>query len=117
MKGIQVAPAELEDCLLGHPAIADSAVISVSHSYSGEVPLAFVVLKPGISNPNPEELEKQIMEYVRERKSESKWIEGGVRFVEEIPRSPIGKILRRVLRDRVKAERRQDGGGQDGGEL
>lgn len=109
MKGIQVAPAELEDCLLGHPAIADSAVISVSHSYSGEVPLAFVVLKPGISNPNPEELEKQIMEYVRERKSRDKWISGGVRFVDEIPKNPIGKILRKVLRERVKIEERKKG--------
>ena len=98
--------------------IADSAVIAIQYDpYSGEVPLAFVVLKPGTKNTNPAELEADIQGYVRERKSESKWIEGGVRFVEEIPRSPIGKILRRVLRDRVKAEGRQGGGGQDGGEL
>ena len=49
------------------------------------------------------------MRYVRERKSKEKWIEGGVRFVDEIPKSPSGKILRRLLRERVKMEERKAG--------
>jgi len=49
------------------------------------------------------------MKYVRERKSKHKWIEGGVRFVDEIPKSPTGKILRRVLKEREKMGGRQKG--------
>lgn len=79
------------------------------HPYSGEIPLAFVVLKSGVQKTNPAELEREIIEYVKSRKSRPKWIEGGVRFVEEIPKNPSGKILRRVLRERVKAEERKQG--------
>lgn len=46
MKGLQVAPAELEGQLLGHPEVADAGVIGIPDDYAGEVPFAFVVLKP-----------------------------------------------------------------------
>ena len=46
VKGAQVAPSELEGRLLNHPQVADAAVIGVPHEYSGEVPRAYVVLKP-----------------------------------------------------------------------
>jgi 4-coumarate--CoA ligase len=100
-KGIQVAPAELEDLLLGYPKVEDCAVIGVPDDYAGEVPLAFVVLKPGFVKNS--ELEKEILEYVKERKTRPKWV-SGVIFVEIIPKSVSGKILRRVLRDEVKSE-------------
>ncbi|HXN77190.1 MAG TPA: 4-coumarate--CoA ligase family protein [Candidatus Dormibacteraeota bacterium] len=94
-KGFQVAPAELEALLLSHPSIADVAVIGVLDEEGEEMPKAFVVLKEPAS---PEE----IMEFVAERVAPHKKIRR-VEVVDQIPKSPTGKILRRILRDREKA--------------
>ncbi|KAK0371273.1 AMP-binding enzyme [Colletotrichum limetticola] len=92
VKGHQVAPAELEACLLGHSSVADCAVISVPDDRAGEVPKAYIVKSGPCS-------EKDIQEYVQARKAPHKWIKGGIDFVDAIPKSPSGKILRRLLRD------------------
>ncbi|XWW92340.1 hypothetical protein V2A60_000263 [Cordyceps javanica] len=98
VKGAQVAPAELEDLLLGHPSVADAAVIGVPDDYAGERPFAFVVLGPGADHESaPQELDH----YVKETRTRSKWL-AGVRVVETIPKSPSGKILRRILREEYK---------------
>jgi acyl-CoA synthetase (AMP-forming)/AMP-acid ligase II len=94
-KGFQVAPAELEALLLSHPKIADAAVIGVRDEEGEEVPKAFVVVKEPMQ---PEE----IMEFVAERVAPHKKVRR-VEIVDQIPKSPTGKILRRVLRDREKA--------------
>ncbi len=94
-KGFQVAPAELEALLLSHPNIADAAVIGVRDEEGEEVPKAFVVLK----EPMPPE---EIMEFVAARVAPHKKIRR-VEVVDQIPKSPTGKILRRILRDREKA--------------
>jgi 4-coumarate--CoA ligase len=99
VKGIAVAPAELEDLLLGHPKVEDCAVMGISDEYSGEKPKAYVVPKCGVT-PG-QELEKELMKYVRERKVRHKWIKE-VEFTDVIPKSASGKILRRVLRDKSK---------------
>ena len=94
-KGFQVAPAELEALLLSHPKIADVAVIGVLDDEGEEVPKAFVVLKEPAS---PDE----IMEFVAARVAPHKKVRR-VEVVDQIPKSPTGKILRRILRDREKA--------------
>ena len=92
VKGLQVAPAELEALLHHHPKIADAAVVSVPHDRLGEAPRAFVVRRDlSVS-------EKEIELYVRENLAEHKWLVGGVKFIEEIPKSASGKILRRTLK-------------------
>ena len=105
VNGHAVAPAELEDLLLGHVAIEDIAVLGIPDAISGEAPKAFVVLKPGGSDSgNAEEVQevgKQLLAYVKEKKIRYKWLKE-IEFVEQIPKSPSGKILRRVLKDRVK---------------
>ena len=93
-KGRQVAPAELEAVLLSHPAIADAAVIPSPDAEAGEIPAAFVVLKGKAS-------EREIMDFVGERVAPHKRIRR-VEFVDQIPKSPAGKILRRVLVDRLR---------------
>ena len=93
-KGFQVAPAELEALLLTHPAVADSAVIPVQELESGEIPKAFVVLKP-----EHEATAQEIMDYVAGQVATYKQIRE-LEFIDEIPKSLSGKILRRVLRDR-----------------
>lgn len=100
-KGYQVAPAELEAILVGHPAISDAAVIPSPDEEAGEVPKAFVVLKEQIS---PEE----ILAYVAGEVSPHKKIRL-IEIVEEIPKSASGKILRRVLVDRERERLQQAG--------
>jgi acyl-CoA synthetase (AMP-forming)/AMP-acid ligase II len=94
-KGFQVAPAELEALLLSNPHVADVAVIGVLDEVGEEIPKAFVVLK---DPQTPEEL----MEFVAARVAPHKKVRR-VEVIDQIPKSPTGKILRRVLRDREKA--------------
>lgn len=72
VKGIGVAPAELEDLLLGHPDVEDAAVMSVPDDYTGERPKAFVVPKNGVRAS--QEFGRELIKYVQERKSRTKWI-------------------------------------------
>ena len=72
VKGIGVAPAELEDLLLGHSKVEDVAVMSVPDDYTGERPKAYVVPKYGIRAS--QEFRQELINYVKERKSRSKWI-------------------------------------------
>lgn len=72
VKGIGVAPAELEDLLLGHSKVEDVAVISVADDYTGERPKAYVVPKDGIEGS--QELGQELIKYVQEKKSRTKWI-------------------------------------------
>jgi acyl-CoA synthetase (AMP-forming)/AMP-acid ligase II len=88
-KGYQVAPAELEGLLLTHPAVADAAVIPCPDVESGEVPKALVVLK-GVVTPD------ELMAFVNQQVAPYKKIRQ-LEVVSQIPKSPSGKILRRVL--------------------
>jgi len=96
-KGFQVPPAELEALLLTHPAVADAAVIGVLDDEAGEIPVGFVTLKPG-----QQATDKEIMAFVAERVATYKQIRK-VTFIDEIPKSASGKILRRLLRDDASA--------------
>ena len=93
-KGFQVPPAELEGLLLTHPAVADSAVIPVPDEEAGEVPKAFVVLKPG-AEATPEELKEHVAAHVAHYK-QIRYLD----LVDDIPKSASGKILRRILKER-----------------
>ncbi|MFO1305082.1 MAG: AMP-binding protein [Burkholderiales bacterium] len=95
-KGMQVAPSELEAVLLSHPAIAEGAVVPVLDEEAGEIPKAYVVLKAQIA---PEE----IIDYVAARVAPHMKIRA-VEIVDELPKSPTGKLLRRVLIERERAK-------------
>lgn len=99
---MQVAPAELEAHLLTYPYVSDCAVIGVSHQISGEVPKAFVVKSQEANGKADIDVAKAICEDVQKHKAHYKWLTGGVAFIEVIPKSPTGKILRRVLREKEK---------------
>jgi acyl-CoA synthetase (AMP-forming)/AMP-acid ligase II len=102
VKGQQVAPAELEDLLLGNENVEDVAVLGVSDEYSGERPKAVVVLKSGVMAS--EELARELMGVVKAKKVRYKWLVE-LEFQDSIPKSPTGKLLRRVL----KAAEREEG--------
>jgi acyl-CoA synthetase (AMP-forming)/AMP-acid ligase II len=91
-KGMQVAPAELEAVLLSHPAVADAAVVPLKDAECGEIPRAFVVPKGAVTA-------EALMAHVAERVAPYKKVRR-VEFIDAIPKSPSGKILRRLLKDR-----------------
>jgi len=93
-KGFQVPPAELEGLLLTHPAIADAAVIGIPDPECGEIPKAFVTLKPG-----HEATAEEIQSFVAGEVATYKQVRM-LEFIDQIPKSASGKILRRELRDR-----------------
>lgn len=104
-KGFQVAPAELEGLLVGSDMVADACVVGIhDESQATELPLAFVVKAEKFKNVGDEELEREICKWVGSQVAHHKRLRGGVRFVDEIPKSAAGKILRRILRDRIKGE-------------
>ncbi len=109
VKGIAVSPAEIEDLLLGHPAVEDVGVTSVPDDYAGEKPKAYVVLKSAArgqlsTGEGVVAVGRELIEYVKAKKVRHKWVVE-VEFLEEVPKSASGKILRRVLRDREKNKR------------
>ncbi|MEM7136038.1 MAG: 4-coumarate--CoA ligase family protein [Myxococcota bacterium] len=93
-KGFQVPPAELEALLVGHPGIADAAVVGVPDAEAGELPKAFITLQP-----NATLSENDIKTFVADKVAHYKQLRL-VEFVDEIPKSASGKILRRMLRNR-----------------
>ncbi|AAB91140.1 MULTISPECIES: AMP-binding protein [Archaeoglobus] len=95
-KGYTIAPFELEALLMKHEAVMDVAVIGKPDEEAGEVPKAFIVLKPEYRGKVDEE---DIIEWVRERISGYKRVRE-VEFVEELPRTASGKLLRRLLREK-----------------
>ena len=91
-KGLQVAPAELEGLLLSHPLIMDAAVVGVPGEYT-ELPRAYIVAdRTKISDTD-------VKEFVKQNLASHKQLRGGVVFLEAIPKSASGKILKKELRD------------------
>lgn len=127
-KGFQVAPAGKDDCvkkvwiicscvcvyielealLIKHNDVADSCVVGVYESAQAtELPRAYVVLQPH-AKPSPAKA-KELMDYVASNVTQYKRLRGGVRFVDAIPKSSSGKILRREVKKWVKEEQAQEG--------
>jgi acyl-CoA synthetase (AMP-forming)/AMP-acid ligase II len=96
--GENIYPAEVENAITGHPAVADAAVVGIPDRTWGEAVLAFVILRPG-AKASPRELREFLLARIAEFKIPSVF-----RFVDDLPRSAIGKILRRTLRDPFWAE-------------
>lgn len=104
-KGLQVAPAELEAHLISHPKILDAAVIGVPDpdGSGNELPRAYIVADKKALD------EDAVKAYVKNALASHKQLRGGVIYIDTIPKSPSGKILRRELREMVKKEQRAEG--------
>ncbi|KAF8628542.1 hypothetical protein AX15_003835 [Amanita polypyramis BW_CC] len=111
VKGFQVAPAELEGCLLDHPDVANACVVGVPDDYKGEVPMAFVVLRSEAANRAADDpgvlgdIKRSIVKHVADNKVAYKHLDGGVEVLDTIPTLPSGKLLRRVMRERARGLR------------
>lgn len=104
VKGFQVPPAELEGFLLDHPDVSDCGVIGLPDESAGELPLAFVALNSDAKKRLPKEEEairQSIMKFVADNKVKYKHL-CGVVFIDAIPKTASGKILRRNMRDMAK---------------
>lgn len=93
-KGFQIPPAELEEIIRSFDNVADCAVIGIPHKTLGEVPRAYVVPKAK-TKVNCEYLEK----FVNSKVAEYKRLQGGIIIVDNIPKTPSGKILRKQLKE------------------
>jgi long-chain acyl-CoA synthetase len=94
--GFQVWPREIEEVLATHPAILEASVAGVPHDVKGEVTKAWVVLKPGQAAT-----EEEIRSFCRERLAPYK-VPAHVEFRKELPKTMVGKVLRRVLAAEAK---------------
>ena len=97
--GYKVWPREVEDLLYTHPAVREVAVVGVPDPYRGETVKAFVSLRPG-ATATPEEL----IQYGKDTMADYKYPRI-VEIVDELPKTPTGKILRRVLRNQPPGNR------------
>jgi acetyl-CoA synthetase len=98
--GYRIGPAEIENCLLRHPAVANSAVVPVPDETRGAVIKAFVLLAPG--ETGSEALKDSIREHVKRHLAP--WQQPReIEFVAELPLTTTGKVQRRVLRERARA--------------
>ncbi len=97
-KGFPVAPAEVESVLLEHHAVRDCGVVAKPDPSAGEIPCAFIVLRPGFVASD--ELDQELRAFVADRLARHKQPRE-IRFVEAVPRTPSGKILRRELRKTI----------------
>jgi long-chain acyl-CoA synthetase len=95
-KGYTIAPAEVESVLYEHPAVRECAVVGEPDDLAGELPKAYVVLKDGHTSD-----EDELIKFCEQRVAPYKKIRL-VEFIEEIPKTQVGKVLRRVLRDRAR---------------
>ncbi|CAB4467643.1 unnamed protein product [Rhizophagus irregularis] len=102
-QGHQVSPTELESILNSHQSIDDAAVIGVyAEQEATECPAAYISLKQNVLESD--QLKQEIKRYVEKRVPPYKRLSGGILFIDKIPKSSSGKILRKVLRNRIKKE-------------
>lgn len=99
--GYRIGPGEIEDCLTGHPAVALAAAVGKPDPLRTEIVKAYVVLRDGVA-PSAT-LADEIRQWVRERLSAHEYPRE-VEFVESMPLTTTGKVIRRIFRDRARAE-------------
>lgn len=107
-KGFQVPPAELEGYLADHDLVDDVAVVGVESLELGtEVPRAYIVRKGGLQAVQPNDAQ-QIIAWLNSKVANHKKLRGGIKFIDAIPKSVSGKILRRVLKEQAQKEFKEE---------
>ena len=105
-KANQVAPAELEACLMTSQYVADCAVIPVEDEEAGQVPKALIQKSAAAKDVHSDQsLINELQKLIRDQKARYKWLKGGIEFVDTIPRTASNKILKRLLLERERKAR------------
>ncbi|OSD07162.1 acetyl-CoA synthetase-like protein [Trametes coccinea BRFM310] len=108
VSGAQVSPTEIEEAILAHPdkLIVDVTVAGVSGGRTSDekVPRAWIVLSEEGKRRGEKEVVQELHTWVQKNLSKYKWLRGGIEIVDEIPKNPTGKVLRRVLQDRFEQQ-------------
>jgi acyl-CoA synthetase (AMP-forming)/AMP-acid ligase II len=103
VNGLQVAPAELEAVLLEHPDVADAAAVGIL-VHDEELPRAYVVLQPWARGKTTED---DVKKFVAGRVAKHKRLEGGVQFIDEVPKLASGKIVRKLMKEWAKRDAKE----------
>ncbi len=103
VNGLQAAPAELEAVLLEHKAVADAAVVGIT-VHDEELPRAYVVLQGSAKGKVKEE---DIQHFVADKVAKHKRLAGGIKFVDEVPKLPSGKIVRTLMKEWAKQDAKE----------
>ncbi|HKV45933.1 MAG TPA: long-chain fatty acid--CoA ligase [bacterium] len=104
--GLKVYPREIEELLHEHPKVKEAAVTGVTHKVRGELLVAQVVLKDGVAG-DPQQVRRELLEFCRSRLAPFK-VPRRIEIVTELPKSAIGKVLRREIRETVAAKADDD---------
>ncbi|KAK5791772.1 hypothetical protein VI817_007081 [Penicillium citrinum] len=105
-KGLQVIPSELEGKLIDHPDIEDAGVVGMwVDEMATELPVAFVVLSSEARERKSSSVLKEIHTWLNPKIANHKRLRGGIHVIDQIPKSPSGKILRRQLKDLLKSKK------------
>lgn len=100
VRGFQVAPAEIEGALISHPAVDEVAVVGIKYTRDDtELPRAYVVLEPGAKAT-----EEELKGYSGKRLARYKHLQGGIRFIDKLPRNASNKVLKSKLREMAQKE-------------
>ncbi|KAL5042611.1 hypothetical protein BDW71DRAFT_189816 [Aspergillus fruticulosus] len=103
VRGMQVAPAELETFLMLSPMITDVSVVPYPNEAAGELPCAYIIKAEAFKDADDEAIRKKLHEYVDSAFPAFKRLAGGIEFVDALPKTPSGKTQRKVLKDMAKA--------------
>ncbi|RDW86487.1 uncharacterized protein DSM5745_03129 [Aspergillus mulundensis] len=104
VKGMQISPVAIEDCLRQHPGVVDVAVIGVPDYLAGERPKAFIVPAKKPAEGEVEALFDDWDEFVQSKLTELHWLRGRYELLEALPRTPSGKVTKGVLRRRQESK-------------
>ncbi|KAJ6441488.1 phenylacetyl- ligase protein [Purpureocillium lavendulum] len=103
VRGLQVAPAELESHLVLHSAVAEVAVVPIPDERAGELPKAYVVKAEGVGL-DEKALREELSRYVEEAFARHKHLDGGIEFLDSLPKTASGKMQRKVLKEMAKMD-------------
>lgn len=107
VRGWQIAPAELEQCLMQHPLVMDAAVVGIkSPKEESELPRAYVVLNetPESGTRTAISMEQELKTFLGVRLAKYKALDGGIKFVESLPKTASGKTIKPLLREEASRE-------------
>ena len=107
-QGMQVAPAELEKFILQHPIVADVAVVPIPSDSAGELPRAYIVKSKAFKYGAERIMKEQLRTYVNRQFASYKRLDGGIEFVESLPKTASGKLQRSTLKQMARASVKLD---------